>query len=1218
MKTKKYLFQKLTPINNIDLTVYEEAIDFIFENSDVKNVAITGAYSAGKSSVIESYKAKHKNYNFMHISLAHFHSPDQENAESDELIKESILEGKILNQLIHQIPSEKIPQTNFRVKKGVCKGYLNKLTFLVCSFILSLTLLMSSSSISAFITDFPDNWVKIILSSLFNSYSIILISLVLFSCSIIFIYNLIKAQKNKNVFRKISLQGNEIEIFEEQNDSYFDKYLNEVLYLFENAEADVIVFEDMDRLNINRIFERLREVNTLVNIQRKKEKKDKYVPLRFMYLLRDDIFISKDRTKFFDYIIPIVPVIDSSNSYEQFLKHLKDGKLLEKFDQAFLQSLSLYVDDMRILKNIYNEFVIYMNRLNTTELDCNKMMAIITYKNIFPRDFSDLQLARGFIYTLFKQKPVLIDEAIITAEENKKSIFDRMESMKKETLISQQELTDAYNAKIERLPQERYSHNLTPQGQQLKKLYDEELSKRKQAVQDILDSNLPMLETQLSNVEQDILLIRTKSLKALITRENIDSIFSINYTNEVGEINKFEEIKGSEYFDLLKFLVRNGYIDETYTDYMTYFYEDSISANDKIFLRHITDKRGFDYTYALKEPNKIIESPVIRTVEFQQEETLNFNLFECLLLNESIEKYRQCLKVLFNQIKDTRNFDFLSKFFDLEIAHKQLIIKTNELWSEFLSLALSGKELPSEQIRKYSIYTFYFSDEAIIKEININDCLSKYVSNCADYLNIDNPQIEKLISGFKLIGVYFVKIDYDISNKRLFDEIYNHSLYALTFDNIRLMLIKEYGIENEQDIFHKNYTLVQNQIRSPLSNYISENISLYIKTILDKCNGDIFDDADIAICLLNNEDVNEIEKKRYIEYLSTKIDDITQINDKKLWTPMIDKQIISFSVNNFMSYYMEYELNELLVSFVNNEISEIDFTMIVEDYENTIVEKLFNDIAICNQLNSKKYSNILSDLGYFFNNYDADEINGEKFEILIVEGILKMNADSLEFVRDKYSRYLRIFIKQNLNEYCSIQKESLYRINEVLDIITWDIEDNMKLDLLTFNKQPISVVGKNYTDSVNAYIILNCLDANDKRSLYIDYSRYKNETQDAIAEIAAMNVNEIIVNNMAIDDVLMSILLQGDSIIREQKIKLFISAIPMLNEETCKTHFDELGFYDLKAIFLKNKGRRNYEKNQEVKTILDALKNHGWIYDYHVDERNSERYIIIKNKPRKN
>ena len=127
--------------------------------------------------------------------------------------------------------------------------------------------------------------------------------------------------------------GNEIEIFEESDDSYFDKYLNEVLYLFENVDADVIVFEDMDRFNANKIFERLREVNTLANIQLQKENKK---ILRFFYLLRDDIFISKDRTKFFDYIVPVVPVVDSSNSYDQFISHFKKGGLFEKFNESFL------------------------------------------------------------------------------------------------------------------------------------------------------------------------------------------------------------------------------------------------------------------------------------------------------------------------------------------------------------------------------------------------------------------------------------------------------------------------------------------------------------------------------------------------------------------------------------------------------------------------------------------------------------------------------------------------------------------------------------------------------------------------------------------------------------------------------------------------------------------------------------------------------------------
>ncbi|MFF2907308.1 hypothetical protein [Paenibacillus sp. NPDC057934] len=44
------------------------------------------------------------------------------------------------------------------------------------------------------------------------------------------------------------------------------------------------------------------------------------------FIFRDDIFFSKDRTNFFDYIVPIIPVVDSSNSYDQFISHFKEPR----------------------------------------------------------------------------------------------------------------------------------------------------------------------------------------------------------------------------------------------------------------------------------------------------------------------------------------------------------------------------------------------------------------------------------------------------------------------------------------------------------------------------------------------------------------------------------------------------------------------------------------------------------------------------------------------------------------------------------------------------------------------------------------------------------------------------------------------------------------------------------------------------------------------------
>ena len=273
MAEGKYQFERLTPIENMNLDVYEEAIDYVFENADIKNVAISGAYSAGKSSVLASYKKKHDDICFLHISLAHFRSPEEEKEPEVEL-KESVLEGKILNQLIHQIPSEKIPQTNFRVKKTVEKKNSIKLAGKIVLLFIATIYFIYFDSWKNYVNILPDNWLKTILLLSTHPYALMLDGFIMVLVLLLIIYRLVCIQKNKNIFRKLSLQGNEIEIFEESDDSYFDKYLNEVLYLFENADADVVVFEDMDRFNANKIFERLREVNTLANIQLQKQNKN--------------------------------------------------------------------------------------------------------------------------------------------------------------------------------------------------------------------------------------------------------------------------------------------------------------------------------------------------------------------------------------------------------------------------------------------------------------------------------------------------------------------------------------------------------------------------------------------------------------------------------------------------------------------------------------------------------------------------------------------------------------------------------------------------------------------------------------------------------------------------------------------------------------------------------------------------------------------------------
>ena len=117
----------------------------------------------------------------------------------------------------------------------------------------------------------------------------------------------------------------------------------------------------------------------------------------------------------------------------------------------------------------------------------------------------------------------------------------------------------------------------------------EEYNQRLEQVENLLNINLTEKEKILHNYEIERVTIKNKSLHEIITRDNIDSIFSVTSINEIGELTDFNDIKSSEYFDLLKYLIRYGYIDETYSDYMTYFYENSLSRIDKTFLRSIND-----------------------------------------------------------------------------------------------------------------------------------------------------------------------------------------------------------------------------------------------------------------------------------------------------------------------------------------------------------------------------------------------------------------------------------------------------------------------------------------------------------------------------------------------------------------------------------------------------------------------------------------------------
>src|SRR5699024_78562 len=148
--------------------------------------------------------------------------------------------------------------------------------------------------------------------------------------------------------------------------------------------------------------------------------------IKFIYLVKDGLFNSKERTKFFDFIIPIVPIINSRNSEYKLLEMLEDEET--RPDKDFIFKISLYIDDYRLLKNIVNEYTVYFEILPSKELalNKNKLFTMVVIKNILPNEFDKLQRDRGYIYNLImkidKARNDLIDQIRSEVKEEKEKI----------------------------------------------------------------------------------------------------------------------------------------------------------------------------------------------------------------------------------------------------------------------------------------------------------------------------------------------------------------------------------------------------------------------------------------------------------------------------------------------------------------------------------------------------------------------------------------------------------------------------------------------------------------------------------------------------------------------------------------------------------------------------------------------------------------------------
>ena len=415
--------------------MYVDELNKAVQQDEVTNIALSGPYGVGKSSILQGFRKHHPDAIFISLSTLGFSEPTESKStqSSDGAISPQTnqIQKEIVKQLLYRKPPNKLPASQFkRIQKLDWKHLLpvSVLIGLVLTVIIAVIggfekiPKVSNSPWCDFGIKFAGVWLLMLIATEVASHLL----------------------QGKVRFDKLTA-GPATVTLSQESDSYFDRYLDEIIYFFEMSTCRVVVFEDIDRFSNWEIFEELRELNTLLNnseqLQDKKSKSDKN-KIVFVYAMKDSIFEPQtvtdtdevvkgtydraiqeiqraNRTKFFDVIIPVVPFVTHRSARDLMRQELEG--IQPKISDKLIDHVANYVPDFRLLRNACNEYMIYAHhvlRNNDLKLKADHLFAMMLYKVIHLRDFEDIRLGNSNLDKVYEMSIRAAEARINTINDN--------------------------------------------------------------------------------------------------------------------------------------------------------------------------------------------------------------------------------------------------------------------------------------------------------------------------------------------------------------------------------------------------------------------------------------------------------------------------------------------------------------------------------------------------------------------------------------------------------------------------------------------------------------------------------------------------------------------------------------------------------------------------------------------------------------------------------
>lgn len=1041
-------FVDLAPTDDADTTgVYSEAILFATSNSKVSNIALTGPYGSGKSSIIQTFLLKYRRP-ALHISLASF-APET-NSEKGKVSRQEI-EMSILQQMLYGADANRLPLSRFKRIQSPSAFSIFKSLFIMLG-VISLWYVFHQRE-------------YIVSGTYFTPFEISNgINIAIFTLAVVFFWGVLHHFYVASFglsLKSISLKDIEIKPACDDQASILNRHLDEIVYFFQSTNYDLVIIEDLDRFDNSEIFVTLREINSLVN-----ENAGVKRTIRFLYALRDDMFVNTDRTKFFEFIIPVIPIINTSNSIDMVLAQGKRLDLDGRLDRQFLREVSRYLNDLRLIQNIFNEYTIYVANLETDGdnlLDANKLLAILIYKNVYPRDFEQLHRGAGTLAGILNQQDKLIESGEATYRAEITEIEKQLEIAERQIPSNLRELRQIYAmALVEKIPVNATSISNNQQVWiEIPKMVSHEMFEQ------LLDasyiyyytSNIGSRQISISKLQSEVdsqksyqqrkVEIESKATdnknKSLRRIHDLKSKIAALRTTKLNELLRLnaERVQGlfdnfGENGELARFLILEGHLDDTYYQYTSLFHSGRLSPNDNKYLIQIRAFISPVPAFQIDNPHEVIAA--MRDEDFRQNYVLNVKLVDCLLSDRG--RYHSQLQKLFGFL--STEFKSCEDFFDIYYTSGHdvvgLLSGLANFWKGLLPAAIESTNNISHATQLVS----NLPERQLEELANSFEELPVFVSENLPEILVNSPELapERLAClGFEVKDLAAIK-----EHSEIVRTMFEKGRFALTMANLEYIYQAILGERDLEQLRERNFTTIRSMNNTTLMTRIELDFEHYLHDILVVLEGNSKEDVPAILAVMHHEGLDQDDLLKFLERQTTLLPTLSDIPEifhatlfklgliEPTWPNCLSFiESKEFMVENLLGYL---DRDTVRTAILKNPIPSDDDSQKLRRF-------LFN----AGSLSDSAYREYIHALPKPFTKL-PEGFAPAKLHILIDEGKIVFSNESLDALAD-YKDLQVLFVAENIDTYLEEPDE-------------FDLDDDFRENLLRAeidNKAKLGIIG---------------------------------------------------------------------------------------------------------------------------------------------------------------